>query len=1116
MNMTFVHLQVQSAFSLLNSAVTIERLVDQADKNGFKAVALTDENVMYGAITFYQKCLERGLKPVIGLTASVLADDQNPAGEAYPLVLLAKNEQGYRNLLKLSSAAKTTEFSGVKKSWLVNYRSGLIAITPGKSGEIEQFLFSGEKKKAEKALLYFTETFGREHFYLSVQRHGAAEDDLNERLLSFANEHDVPLVATNDVRYLGREDHMAYDCLTAIGEGKTIDDSERKRLETTEHFLKSSAEMMDLFHDLPEAINNTVRIMNECNVTLDLGRTLLPKYSTPNGESADDYLEMLCQKGLEAKVANVTQAYSERLSYELSVITNMRFSDYFLIVWDFMDYAHRQQIITGPGRGSAAGSLVAYVLNITNVDPIEHELLFERFLNPERVTMPDIDIDFPDNRRDEMIQYVAGKYGKHHVAQIITFGTLAAKAAVRDVGKAMGIEGAEVNQLSKLIPNRVGTTLKSAYRDVPALQQFLAQSEARKKWYETALSIEGLPRHTSTHAAGVIISDRPLTDHTPVEDGHDDVYLTQFAMGSLESIGLLKMDFLGLRNLTIIQDILKGVKHETGRDLILDDIPLDDAQTYRLLTKGDTTGVFQLESEGMRNVLKRLKPTSLEDIVAVNALYRPGPMENIPVYIQRKHSGEAVEYPHPDLKKILDKTYGVIVYQEQIMQIASLMAGFTLGEADLLRRAVSKKNRQTLQEQRTHFVEGSLQKGYSEQTANDIYDLIVRFADYGFNRSHAVAYSMIAYQLAYLKANYPQHFFSALLTSAIGNEDKLSQYIYEAKQRDIRILPPSINQSRFNFYAENQSLRYSLAAIKHVGGTVLKEIFQERRKRPFQDLFDFCMRVSLKIVNRRVIESLILAGCFDEFGEERATLLASIDVAIEHAGLVSDDLFFDEELNLKPKYVSVEPMTQQQKLEQEKETLGFYLSSHPVSLYKEVFQDQETTPIYELLLAPSGTTLSVGVMVTNDRVIRTKKGEEMAFLTLTDETGELEGVVFPRVYRKYAELIQKGRVLLIAGKIEERDDKRQLVIQHLEAAESLSPTDLLYLKITDEQKKQGILRDVQHHLVASQGSTPVMVYYESEKKLVQLPRDYRVEVNDELMTLLKNQLGSDHVAIKKL
>ncbi|HWO97334.1 MAG TPA: DNA polymerase III subunit alpha [Bacillus sp. (in: firmicutes)] len=1124
--MPFVHLQIQSGYSLLNSAVKINDLVHKAKKLNYPSLALTDENVMYGVVSFYQACKREGIKPIIGLTVSILEDDESDA-VAFPFVLLAENNTGYYNLLKLSSLVKTQAEKGLKKKWLPRYSKGIIVLTPGKKGMIESYVEAGRIAEAESMTRFLQRTFGPKNVYFSIQRHGTVEQELNQKMIPLARKWAVPVVAANDVRYLEKEQSIAHECLLAIREGVKLEERRGETSDLKEYYLKSQEEMRDLFADLPEALENTVLISERCCVNLHLGNIHLPKYQTPEGLEADEYLEKLCEEGLREKLQEQHDAakYRERLHYELSVIRQMRFSDYFLIVWDFMNYAHRQGIITGPGRGSAAGSLVAYVLNITTIDPLQYDLLFERFLNPERISMPDIDIDFPDHRRDEVIRYVAKKYGALHVAQIITFGTLAAKAAVRDVGRVLGVASEEVETISKLVPNKIGITLRQAYEQSERLRAYLGQSPKRQQLFETAKEIEGLPRHTSTHAAGVVISERPLTDFIAIQEGHEGVYLTQLDMEGLEAVGLLKMDFLGLRNLSIIDKIIQRVQQETGRRIDLNHLPMKDELTYSLLAKGDTTGIFQLESDGMRKVLQELKPTEFEDIVAVNALYRPGPMENIPAYIERKHQKAPIPYLHPDLEGILHKTYGVIVYQEQIMQIASKMAGFTLGEADLLRRAVSKKKKEVLDEQRSGFVKGCIQNGYEKDMANALYDLIVRFADYGFNRSHAVAYSMIAYQLAYLKATYPIHFFAAILTSAIGNEGKLTQYIHEARVKDIILLPPSINESMYEFTVQQEGIRFSLAAIKHVGAAVLKEIFQARRQKRFTDLFDFCMRVSMKVVNRRTLESLIMAGCFDEFGEDRATLLASIDVALEHIEFIGLDdqsnFFLDEGLSLKPKYTEASPMSLEEKLKREKDALGLYLSSHPAMPFRSVFSSYGAKRIYEVLDKQTFAQIAVGAYLSSEKVIRTKSGEQMAFFSLGDETGEMKAVAFPRVYKQHAEVLVKGAVLLLQGKTESRDGQLQFIIQDVKKVQSSkeiqnTEANVLYLKIEEKHKQQGQLQRIQRILTSYKGSVPVIIYYEDEKKTVKLPEAYYVQPVPESLQKLEGILGEGNVVLKKL
>ncbi|MCM3442795.1 DNA polymerase III subunit alpha [Metabacillus halosaccharovorans] len=1110
--MPFVHLQVKSAYSLLTSAARLDRLVGKAKELQFKAMALTDFQVMYGAIAFYKLCQQHGIKPIMGLSIHVIDNDSQ-----IPFVLLAENNDGYQNLIKISSALQTKSPEGLPKRWLKSYSRGLIAILPGQN--VVNLDDAIHKVKEYQSI------FGQQSFYLGFQLISKNEDDGPDHLVKLSNQTNSPLVAINDVCYIEKEDYLAHKCLQAIKNGDKLSDEKIDLKETKEHYLKSANDMVSLFEDYPDALENTLKIAERCCVNLDLGVSHLPTFPTPENQSADVYLEKLCYEGLASRLNNKDSIsiYEQRLKYELSVIKRMNFSDYFLIVWDFMKYAHENKILTGPGRGSAAGSLVSYVLKITDVDPIQHRLLFERFLNPERISMPDIDIDFPDTRRDEVIAYVAKKYGKLHVAQIITFGTLAAKAAIRDVGRVMGASPKETDVLSKLIPSRPGISLNDAYKESETLQKAITESDLYKQIFKTALKIEGLPRHTSTHAAGVVLSDQPLTNIVPIQEGQQDVYLTQFSMDYLEDLGLLKMDFLGLRNLSLIENVITLIQRGEGKGVDLSDLPFQDEKTFRLLTKGDTTGVFQLESDGMRSVLKRLGPTTLEDIVAVNALYRPGPMENIPLYIERKHHKSDITYQHPALKPILQNTYGVIVYQEQIMEIASTMAGFSLGEADLLRRAVGKKKKEILDKEREHFVKGCQLNGYNLQVANSIYDLIVKFANYGFNRSHAVAYSMIAYQLAFLKAHFPLYFWTALLTSVNGNEDKVAQYVREAKQIGISILPPSINKSAFPFLVERKAIRFSLSGIKNVGVAAVKEIFHARKQKTFEDLFDFCIRVSMKIITRRTMEQLIFAGAMDEFGVDRATLLASLDVAIEHAELMTPsddqhfDLFLGDEFNLKPKYIEVEPFKTEEKLRYEKESLGFYFSSHPVEVVRKKLIDIGATTIDQL---PSkiDRKVSIGGMIGAVRTIRTKKGEVMAFLSLGDETGEIDAVIFPQTYTKFSEKTKDGLVFLFGGKVEKRQDKIQFIIQQIidtNDLPELPQQEKLFIKIEKQSAEQNKLIQVKEMLKSFHGKTPVFLHYENEKRTIQLPEEFFIHASDTSLDELMKLLGKENVVLMR-
>ncbi|WHZ01994.1 DNA polymerase III subunit alpha [Neobacillus sp. YX16] len=1120
--MSFIHLHVYSAYSLLTSTASVHELIDNAKKKGFRAIALTDRNVMYGAIEFYKLCIKNNIQPIIGLTVDVESEIEKEV--SYPLVLLAENEKGFKNLLKISSAVQTKATNGIPFKWLKHYAEGLIAISPGIEGEIEQNLLNDQPEQAIEIIKKLQSIFGRESFYLAVQNHQLEQEVIvTKKIQSIAEELTIPLVATNRVHYLEQDDMFAHECLLAIKNGDKLQDEHRERLESNQFYLKTAQEMVEIFSEIPEALENSISIAKRCMVNIELNKTYLPEYPTADGQPAEKYLEMLCQKGLKERFAAPTQEHFERLSYELSVINSMKFSNYFLIVWDFMRYARENGILTGPGRGSAAGSLVAYVLYITDVDPLSHQLLFERFLNPERISMPDIDIDFPDHRRDEVIEYVAKKYGELHVAQIVTFGTLAAKAAIRDVGRAFGLNTKELEQLSRRIPARLGINLEDAYRESQHLRAFVDESPVNRKLYETALKIEGLPRHTSTHAAGVIISEKQLIELIPIQQGHNQVYLTQYSMEHLEEIGLLKMDFLGLRNLTLLESIVSSIQKKTGRKVDIKTLPLNDEKTFELLARGETTGIFQLESEGMRKVLLRLKPSRFEDIVAVNALYRPGPMENIPLFIERKHGSQAVEYPHKDLEPILENTYGVIVYQEQIMQIASIMAGFSLGEADLLRRAVGKKQKEVLDRERNHFVQGALKKGYERELANDIYDLIVRFANYGFNRSHAVAYSMIAYQLAYLKANYPLYFMAGLLTSAIGNETKIAQYIMESKQKEIEILPPSINYSGFSFQVEKTGIRYSLAAIKSVGAAALREIYQARKSKKFEDLFDFCTRVSSKAINRKTLEVLVHSGSFDEFNEDRAVLLASLDVALEHAQIFKIDEssqveLFLEEFQLKPKYVQVDPIRLEDKLSFEKEALGFYLSDHPISIFEKRLKQAGAFVLFEL--TAEHKRAAAGVYIVSLRKIRTKKGDSMAFLNVSDSSGEMESVAFPVVYKKYSHLLDHGKFVVMEGKAEERDGKIQFIIQQVSEIESWLNTktkqeSILYLKIVEGKQDEHSLNQLKQLFKGNTGKTKVVLHYETSKKTIRLGNEFMIEPSSTLLKSLSEFLGNNNVVLKE-
>ncbi|MGM7702314.1 DNA polymerase III subunit alpha [Pseudalkalibacillus sp. Hm43] len=1121
--MGYVHLNVHSEFSLLESACRIERLTDKAKEEGMQSLAITDRNVMYGIIPFYKSCQAKGIKPILGLDIDIQSkQDTAPVR----LLLYAMNHQGYQNLIEISSKLQADERNSqhaLDFNDLHKYCEGLLAVSSGVEGIIQRTLLSG-KDQHNKLIDYMKNLF-EGNFYLGLEDHGLGkEKELNLTLVQLSKETDVPLVVTNNIHYIDQNDSKAYEALRAIKLGKKLNEEDEGRFQTDEHYFKTAGEMKELFSHTPEALENTGKIADKCNVELTFGNPILPAYPLPEGESSKTYLHKVCQTGVEKRYGQApSQEVQERLEYELDIIDRMGFNDYFLIVWDFMKHAQENGIMTGPGRGSAAGSLVSYVLFITQVDPIEHELLFERFLNPERVTMPDIDIDFPDTKRDDVIEYVAQKYGKDRVAQIITFGTLAARAAVRDVGRVLSLDNQLVDRVAKQIPSRPGITLDKALEESPLLKKTLDQSEDAQHLWRISKTIEGIPRHASTHAAGIVISKDPLTNVVPTQSGGEFLSLTQYTMDGLEDIGLLKMDFLGLRNLTLLENITASIEAQTGKQIPLHMLPFDDGKTYELLSEGDTTGIFQLESEGMRRVLKKLKPSEFEDIVAVNALYRPGPMENIPVYIERKHQQNTVAYPHPDLKPILQKTYGVIVYQEQIMQIASKMAGFSLGEADMLRRAVGKKKAEVLHEQREHFVSGAVQKGYDTASADEVYDLIVRFANYGFNRSHAVAYSVIAYQLAYLKANYPLYFLAELLSSIVGNHGKTAAYLGEIRQKGIFIHPPSINDSAAGFTVEDEGLRIGLMVIKNVGIRAIEAILIERKKGRFKNLYDLCRRVSLKTMNKRSLESLILAGCLDEFTTNRAQLLANLDAAIDYGAKIQKaeaegqiDLFQDEETVESPVMEDVPPFQDKETLQFEYEALGFYLTGHPLEQFSEALQGFSCTRIGEI----EGETkrIRIGAMVTKAKLIKTKKGDWMAFLQLGDETGELEGIVFPKAYKQQPELYQEGSLLLLEGNVEKSDDVKFIVekaasLQTVTSNQSNQKRDL-YLKIEASQQDKGVLHQIKNIVLDYPGTTDVILYYEQSKKIVRLSEEFSIDPVKECVVKFESLLGSKNVVLK--
>jgi len=1052
----FTHLHVHSEYSLLDGVTRLDQLVAKTKELGMDSVALTDHGVMYGAIEFYTKAKQAGIKPIIGMEAYVAPrsrqDREGRAdGNAYHLTLLAMDRTGYRNLLKLTTEAHLTGYyykPRIDKALLAEHSKGLIVLSGCPTGEVPRLLRAGQYEEAKKAAAFYKDLFpGR--FYLEVQEHNLPEmAGLTAQTVQLARELDLPLVATNDVHYASPDDAEVQDILVCIQTNTTIDDTKRFHMSGNTYYLKSAEEMAALFPDLPEALRNTRVIAEACTLNLDFNRLHLPRVAVPEGIDVDDYLAKKCWEQLPRLYRPLTEAAKDRLTYELDVIKKTGFSLYMLIVADFVNYAREHGIYFGI-RGSAASSVVCYCLGITDLDPLAWNLAFERFLNTERKNMPDIDMDFADDRRAEMIEYVANRYGRDRVAQIITFGTLGAKAAIRDVGRVLGYPINEVDRIAKMVPSLpVGITLERAMHDNPDLQKEYETNEATRLLIDKARRLEGIARHASTHAAGIVISKDPLTDHVPLQKvakvearpGEEGV-MTQYPAESLEQIGLLKMDFLGLANLTILSKAVEIIKQVRGIDIDIRHLPLDDQKTFEMLGRGETTSVFQLEGSGMRRYIQELKPTTVQDLAAMVALYRPGPMNEIPKYIAAKHGEIPVTYPHPLLEPILSPTYGVIVYQDQVMFIARAIAGYTLGAADILRRAMGKKKKEEMAKEQKNFVQGAVKNGVPAGVASAIFDLIQPFAGYAFNAAHAACYAMVAYQTAYLKANYPVEYMCAVLQSALGNMDKVATAAAEARRLNIDILPVDINKSNITFTVEGAgegaAIRFGLAAIKNVGEGPVREIIAAREQGgPFKDIDDFCARVNVQTANRRVMESLIKAGAFDGLAR-RAQLLAVIDrlmgvVGSQQKALGSGqaslfDLMASDE---RPSFIALPDVPEvdiRERLAWEKELVGIYLSEHPLQRAATKLAGTVTALCGQIDADMDKQKVIIAGMISNLRRITTKKGDPMLFVTLEDLQGSIEVTVFPRVYRETEELWEIDRIIVVRGKVDVRDDKVSII-----------------------------------------------------------------------------------------
>ncbi len=1033
----FVPLHLHTEYSLLDGAIRIKELVARAREFNLAAVAMTDHGNLFGAVEFYKQVKKAGIKPIIGCEVYVAPSSRLDRGgseneeASFHLILLARDNEGYRNLVTLVTKAYLEGFyykPRIDMDLLEQYSGGLIGLSACLKGEIAYCLQRGLDERARERALRFKHILGPENFYIEIQENGLAEQkEANVKLIALARELHIGIVATNDCHYLRREDAKAHEVLLCIQTGKTLKDENRMRFSTDEFYFKSPEEMKEAFSAIPEAVQNTIAIAERCNVEFKMGDFLLPRYEVEGGESPERFLTRLAEEGLEERFAgDVPDGYRERLKTELAVIEKMGYASYFLIVWDFIAHARSRGIPVGPGRGSAAGSLVSYSIGITEIDPIKYNLLFERFLNPERISMPDIDVDFCQDRRGEVISYVSEKYGRDRVAQIITFGTMAAKAAIRDVGRAMDMPYAEVDRIAKLIPNTLKITIEDALKAEPQLKELYDTNPEVKELIDIAMRLEGLNRHASTHAAGVIIAPVPLTEYTPLyKSPSDESIVTQFDMGSAEGIGLLKFDFLGLKTLTVIEKTLDHIR-QGGKELLLSDIPLDDKATYDLLSSGQTTGIFQLESAGMKDILVKMQPNRFDDLIALVALYRPGPIGSgmIDDFIKRKKGTKAVRYELPQLKEILDETYGVILYQEQVMRIANKLAGFSLGQADILRKAMGKKNIEAMAKQKEHFMQGAVGKGIPEKKAEKIFDLMALFAEYGFNKSHSAAYAYVSFQTAYLKTHYPVEFIAATLSADMNDTDKIVKSINECRKMKIEILPPDINLSGREFKVIGNSIRFGLEAVKGVGGAAIESIIEVRSEGgPFGTVTDFIDRVDTRKVNKKVLESLVKAGAFDSLGVTRAAAMKTVSDSL--GGTARKDTgqqsFFGEEAASDA--VGVVEWEEGEMLRNEKEALGFYITGHPLTRYDGLLRRLKARKTSDIEDASDKQEVALGGVL---RVIKKKNvkstGDLMAYLTLEDDEGSVEVIVFSELYKAVGGFLKKDGLFLVKGSID-RDEK---------------------------------------------------------------------------------------------
>ncbi|MFC1496137.1 DNA polymerase III subunit alpha [Candidatus Margulisiibacteriota bacterium] len=1137
----FVHLHVHSEFSLLDGASRIPDLIKRCRDLDMPAVAVTDHGNTYALINFYDQANKAGIKPILGCEVYVAPrtrfDKETKADRTpYHLTLLAKDQPGYRNLLKLVSLASLEGFYSkprIDKEILEKYHNGLVIMSGCLKGEIPQLILREQFDNALKAAAWF-KALAADDFYLEVMDVALPENKIvNPKLREISNQLGIKLVATNDSHYLLHSDSEAQDILMCIQTGASVNQEKRMRFDSKELYIKSETEMKKALPDFMDAIENTIEIADKCKVELELGRLRLPHFSVPAGFTPDGYLESLVWKGIHKRYGvevegetRVPPEINDRVKYELYTIEKMGYAAYFLIVQDFINYAKSKGIQVGPGRGSAAGSIVSYSLGITNVNPMKYGLIFERFLNLERISMPDIDIDFCFERRGEVIEYVSRKYTQEHVAQIVTFGTMAARGVLRDVGRVKQVPLSDVDRLAKMVPFAPDMNLEKALVQSKELKERYDNDAVMRDLIDMAKQLEGFSRHASMHAAGVVISKEPLTDCVALQKLSEGVIVTQAPMGDLEKIGLLKMDFLGLRNLTMIAQAIELIKENRGIEIKVDEIPFDDQKAFNLFTAGETTGIFQLESRGMRGLIKDLKPDTFEEIIALLALYRPGPLESgmVSDYVKRKHKEIDVKYDLPELKPILASTYGVILYQEQVMEIASRIAGFSMGQADVLRAAMGKKKVKEMQQQKEYFIEGAVKNGFSKHKAAQLFNLCAKFAGYGFNKSHSTSYAFISYQTAYLKANYPLEFMAALLTSVMGNTDKTTAYLAEAQKMGIKILPPDVNQSKRKFSVSEGGIRFGITAIKNVGVAAIDNVFEQRKNGPYLSLLDFCKRINSRAANRKVVESLIKAGAFDSLKVNRAYLLANLEKTIaraaseaKHSADGQSSLFgFDQIISASPgndEEVDLPEFSPEILLKNEKEVLGFYISHHPLEHLRDSLEVQVKDQIIEIAEKREGDALLAGGIISGCRRINTKKGDLMAVCNLEDLSGTIGLVIFPRTFKQCSELIMDDAVVIVRGKVNRdmRSDEFNIIAENVQPIAKVEKGRTLFIEIVDVKDKT-LLQKVKGILMSNAGSDPIVISYDGKR--IAASSKYRVNITPELVSEIESVLGTGSVEVK--